>query len=529
MKIKYINIGLLFIFFVSVLFTACENEKWNEHYNVNPAVVSDKNLWETIKSNPEYSIFAWAIKKTGYDKMLSSSQMFTIWLPDNTAASHIDTTNTDIDTEMLLREFVQNHIARFTFTASVTKNISVLLTNKKVLTFEFQNSEYLIDDIRLKNKNIIAKNGIIHVTENTIPFFSNLWEYMSRDQELDSLKNFMFSYNKIFFDESKSIPGDVNEFGETVYLDSVIYNYNTMFKIMGAINDEDSTYSVVFPTNEAWVKAYENIKGYYNFFSTAETKITADTLQRKYTLRALTQDLVFSHANQQMDADTLISTNRNKFYKPFNQAYKSVPASNGIIYLTNELKYNSWESWNKEIRIEAERSTGRSNTWSSLFERTYNDIEFLVSNKRFIEVTPTTSSVNPTVSFEIPNTLSGVLNPDSSIMNGTAYNVYCVFVPNKVKTSAAKPNKVSFTLTYQSSDRGRIVNVTYSNKGNGYITDSENMTKVLIAPKVVFPFSEYGFDIPNVKLKVNSLVSSKETVTYTRDMLIDCIIFEPVR
>ncbi|MBN2765250.1 MAG: fasciclin domain-containing protein [Paludibacteraceae bacterium] len=529
MKIKYRNIGLLLILFVSVLFTACENEKWNEHYRIDPSIVSEKNLWETIESNPEYSIFAWAVKKTGFDKMLSSSQMFSIWLPDNIAAAHIDTTDNNIDKEILLREFVQNHIARFSYPASGLKESRILLMNKKVITFKHENSDFLIEGIRLKTKNIVTANGIIHIIETPIPFFSNLWEYLSKDQELDSIKNYLFSFNELYFDANKSIPGDVNENGETVYLDSVIYNYNIMFRQLGAINNEDSTYSVIFPTNSAWVKGYDDVKSYYNYFSTPETQITADTLQRKHTLRALTQDLVFSHTKQQMDADTLISTNRNKFYKPFEQAFTSFPASNGMIYMTNEIKYNSWESWNKEIKIEAERSSGRINTWSSLYERTYNDIELVVSNNRFVEVTPTTSSVNPTVTFEVPNTLSGELNPDSTINKGTAYNVYCIFAPNKLKTPSPKPNKVTFTLTFQSSDRGRVVNVNFTNQSAGFITDPEQMTKVLIASKVTFPYAEYGLETPNVKLKVNSNVSSKETATYTRDMLIDCIIFEPVR
>lgn len=530
MKIKFKNIGFLLFLTLLVSFTACESEKWNEHYNIDSSVVSEKNLWETIKSNPDFSIFAWAVKKTGYDQMLSSSQMFTIWVPDNQAAALIDTTDTNVNNDSLLKEFVQNHITRFSYPASGAKEVRILLLNKKIMTFKPENGEYYIGDIKLKQKNILTKNGVLHVIENQIPFFNNVWEFLSKGIELDSVRNYLFSFDKIYFDAEKSIPGDVNEKGETVYLDSVIYNYNIMFWRLGAMNNEDSTYSVLLPTNTAWEKSFNNIKHYYNYYYLSEaTKITADTLQRKNTLYALTKDLVFSHTWQNMNNDTLISTNRNKFYKPFDQSALSFPASNGKVYITNDLKINHWESWNKEILIEAERTSGRTNTWSNLYERTYNDIEYLVSNKKFIEVSATTASVNPTVTFEVRNTLSGALNPDSTIKKGAAYNVYCVFVPQKVKTIVPKPNKVSFTLTYQSADKGKIVNVNYTNGTTGYITDPEKMTKVLIASKVTFPYSEYGLETPNVKLKVNSNVSAKETAVYTRELLIDCIIFEPVR
>lgn len=103
MKIKFKNIGFLLFLTAMVSFTACESEKWNEHYSIDPSIVSEKNLWETIKENPDFSIFAWAVKKTGYDQMLSSSQMFTIWVPDNQAAALIDTTDTNVNNDSLLK------------------------------------------------------------------------------------------------------------------------------------------------------------------------------------------------------------------------------------------------------------------------------------------------------------------------------------------------------------------------------------------------------------------------------------------
>ena len=266
MKIKFKNTGLLLFLAALVGFTACESEKWNEHYSVDPSIVSDKNLWETIKENPDFSIFAWAVKKTGYDQMLASSQMFTIWIPDNQAAAMIDTTETDVDKDMLLKEFVQNHITRFSYPASGTKDVRILLLNKKIMTFKPVDNDFYIGEIKLKQKNILTSNGVIHVIEDQIPFFNNVWEFLSKGIELDSVRNYLFSFNEIYFDAEKSIPGDVNEMGETVYLDSVIYNYNVMFWRLGAMNNEDSTYSVLLPTNMAWERSYNSIKNFYNYY-----------------------------------------------------------------------------------------------------------------------------------------------------------------------------------------------------------------------------------------------------------------------
>lgn len=543
MRIQLKNIGslLLALLVITVALSSCESENWKKHYDLDQAVVSDKNAWETIKADPQFSKFAWAARVTGYDKVLSSSQMLTIWVPENSALANLDTTSTNVDKDALLKEFVQNHVSRFSYPASGTKESRILLMNKKQLNFKNLNSEFYIGDAKTVKNNIVASNALIHVISTQVPFFRNIWEYISKTEDLDSIRSFFFSYNKIVFDEAKSIPGGVNDNGQIVYLDSVIYNYNQMFTRLGEINSEDSTYSMLIPTNTAWNSSYAKIQNYYNYYyNTPANKITADTLQRKNTMLALTRDLVFSHSVQEMTNDSLISNNVDnrytysressikKFYKPFANAFKIDRASNGMVYVTNEIPYLDWESWHRPITIEAERTSGRISTWANIFERNYQDIEFAVSGKRYIEVNPTTASVNPTVTFDVPNTLSGQLNTDGTIKQGGAYNIYVVMLPNKLKSSNnPKPNKLNFSLTYTSEDKGKLKTVDYNNNKLSYETDPLKLSKVLVASNVVLPYCEVGLITPTVKFKVTSNVASKETSTHTRDLLIDCVIFEP--
>ncbi|MGC3978586.1 MAG: fasciclin domain-containing protein [Paludibacteraceae bacterium] len=303
MKIHTKKIGLLPLLILTglLVFSSCNDDKWDEHYNADPSIVSGQTVWQTIKETPQLSKFAWAVRKTGYDKMLSSSQMLTVWAPDNDATDNIDTTITSIKNEILLKEYVQNHISKYSYPASGTVNSRIKLLNGKQVIFTSNNGEYSIDDIQLKEKNKVASNGLIHVIGKRIPFFNNIWEYLSKISDVDSIKSYLYSYDKLIFDEAKSIPGDVVD-GKTVYLDSVIYNSNAMFSYLGAMNDEDSTYTMLLPTNAAWKTAYSKIKNYYNYYSSsADTKITADTLQRRYTLLSLIQDLLYSHTIQKMD------------------------------------------------------------------------------------------------------------------------------------------------------------------------------------------------------------------------------------
>ena len=533
MKIQFKNIGfsLLILLAGAFIFSSCENESWNDHYKVDSEIVSDQTLWEVIQANPNLKKFAWALKKTGYDKYLSNSQMHTVWAPVDAASTNIDTTNVSIDNMVLTKEYVKNHISRYKYAASGAKKSKVTLLNNKVAYFGMEGTEYYFSDNKLLSKNTVASNGILHVIGNKLPFFDNLWEYLAKDTRLDSIRKYLYSFDKITFDASRSTPGDVNEDGETVYIDSVLYNSNKMFTLLGKLEREDSTYTAIWPTNTAWITAYDKVKEYYRYYSTANTKYPADTLQRNYTRLAMVQDLVFSNTIQKSPGDSLVSTAKNAFYNPqylFAGAEKVV-ASNGLAYLTDELKYNHWLSWNKEILVEAEKSKGRTNTWSNVYDRTYSgNIYVGISGKRYVEVISSTTSVNPTIQFEIPNILSGKLNNDSTIAYGAAYNIYCVFVPMSIRSASPKPNKVKFSVLY-TGETGKIVTLNFDNKGLSYITDKNKLTKVLMASKVTFPFSEKGLDNYSVKVKVSSNVSAKETVEFTRDLLIDCIILEPVQ
>jgi len=518
MRLKNIVTFLLLIICSIVIFSSCDNENWNEHYSINENVVSDNTLWETIQMTPNLVKFAQILKNAGYDKVLSESQMFTVWAPVDSALVDFN-----MDSTLLVKEFICNHITRFSYPATGAFETKISVLNTKVLIFKSIGSDFFFGDAKLIQKNLVSSNGILHLIDKRVSFFSNIWEYLEKDQRLDSVRNYLFSYNQIIFNEKNSIPGDVNAEGKTVYLDSVFYNANVLFKRLGYLSSEDSTYNVILPTNTAWTNSYNNIKTYFRYYAnSASAKISADTLQRQYTMNALVKDLMFSNNMQPSPTDSLISTQKDVFYLPqylFGGADKVV-ASNGNIYITNELKYNHWESWNKTITVEAEKLTGRDNTMSSVFNRNSNGSVITgISGNRYIEVMPTTSASNPTISFEIPNSLSGA-----------AYNIYCVFVPVTAASANAtdlKPCKVNFQLTYL-NEAGTAFTQAYNNSSQSYITEKDKISKVLVVSNFKFPYCDFGLDKVNVKLKVISNVAQNQTTLYTRELLIDCIVLEPV-
>lgn len=385
--------------------------------------------------------------------------------------------------------------------------------------------------------------------EYTVNFEDNIWEAIANQPGLDSLHNYLYSFNQSILNTERSTPWDVNEFGEITYKDSVVENHNAILNRIGLLNNEDSSYIAILPTDTAWRRSYARNSPYFNYYynpakpNVNPTKFTADTLQRKYTGFSIVQDLVFSKSMQQAPSDSLTSTTSSIFRQPsylFNGTIEH-SASNGKYYVCDSLRYHDYESWNKEIRIEAEQSSTRiQDSYSSFYERNYVGSDTIsVSQKKYIEIVPYYPLTAANVTFSIPNTLSGKLNADKSKAVGASYNIYCVFLPATIK-GVAKPAKVGFTLTYTDPNSVSpkpsfgLVSFTYVNKDtNGvaayYPISAFYPTKQLIAANVTFPYSEYGLNSPSVKIKVMNYAKTSELATYTRDLLIDCIILEPVR
>ena len=172
MKIQFKNIGFSLLILLAGIFSfsSCENESWNDHYSVDSEIVSGQTLWEVIQATPNLKKFAWALKKTGYDKYLSNSQMHTVWAPVDSASNNVDTTNLSIDNLLLTKEYVKNHISRYKYAASGSKMLKVTLLNSKVTNFGLNGVDYYFADNKLLSKNKVASNGLLHVIGKKQPF-----------------------------------------------------------------------------------------------------------------------------------------------------------------------------------------------------------------------------------------------------------------------------------------------------------------------------------------------------------------------
>ncbi|MDP4272404.1 MAG: fasciclin domain-containing protein, partial [Bacteroidota bacterium] len=511
MRKKKFNLTAI-ITLILIVFTSSCKDDWGDHYNFKSTEKSDLNLTEYIKSQGDLSKFAQMLAISGYDTILAKHQTYTVWAPDNSALAGFALTDTAI-----IRNLVENHITRFSHPTAAIDTVQLRMLDNKLITFaKGAGSAYSFGGKSLTSSNVATTNGILHTINGYVPYLSNLWESIGQKPGLDSLKAYLYSQSKLEFDKDASTQlGYVG--GKMVY-DSVFTLTNKFLTQRGALNNEDSIYTVLLPNIEAWTSSYQKIKEYYK---SSLVEKNGGALQRQRTQATLVQDLVFKGLiSNPSAADSLISTNSNIFQNPDTlfRNTQSYEASNGLAFVTNSLNFKAKESWNKTIRIEAEdEGYGRSKSNCDLYVRSGLGSAFNVSGDKYLIAEPnTTSSISKVfVKFPIPNTLS------------TKYNIYCVFVPTIITDiTDTRPCKVNVYLSYIASGKTTPTEIPLvTNKE----TTGTQTTKLLVASNYQFPYcnlidpESFAITDITVALRVENAAKTSETTKYNRTMRLDCI------
>lgn len=510
---------MLVLLTISTSLVSCK-EEWDDHYSAVPADKLDVNVWEYIESQEELSVFAQMLKSTGYDKLLTQSQTFTVWAPNNTALAGVNLNDAD-----KVLKIVENHITRFSLTTSGLSTKVITSLNNKLHPFSKSALAAIFAGKSIVKSDIAVKNGIIHIINEYAPYKQNFWEYLNEEEGLDSLRTFINSLTTMVLDVDKS-------FVDGVLIDSIMKPSNVILDYLAAMDKEDSIYSIIMPDNNAWDEAYAKIYPYFRSLP----KDGGEENQRAMTQGYIVNNLYFrGRQTMPLTVDTLVTTNGFSFTEP-NQLFEGAQVSdlsNGLAYKTSNFNFKSNELWHRPIKVEAETSGyGRLAVNYAINTTASIGTGFDVSRGYFITAIPqTTSNISPVyIEFPIPNTLSG------------KYNIYCVFVPTIiVDTTDLRPNKVRFSLTYVNNAGNKVTQTVNANNqvqtsGTAAIftTDPTQMTKMLAVKEFEFPYANVNWskatDI-TVALRVANAAGATgaELTNFNRTLRIDCIILEPVQ
>jgi len=535
---------------------------------VNPS--ADKTLWENIESNPQLTKFAQLVKKTGFDKDLQSSHYYTVWAPVDDA---IDMSQYEsMDSMRLLNEFVENHIAEYNHAASGSIDERIRALNNKAFNFKGDGQSYTFDEIALNEPNIASINGVLHTLGGVAVFYPNIYSYiLETGTDIDSLRSYFERYESTYLDTENSVIGPIVS-GKQTYIDSVLVTSNSLLSLLRSdLEHEDSSYTVLIPSDEAWINYYNKVKPCYNYLATmvaqnlSTTNIETSTLKLdnaymsdSLTKRHIVNNLVFSNndaynvkLNDDSPAfvatDSLRSTTSNKLSNPeaiLALATERVEMSNGQGFKIDSMAMYPWETYSPTINVNARRSYGRilnGNSHNQTFESSVDlaDGTTLTNTIDYLWAEPTSNYAKPELDIYLPNVRS------------TTYNFYCIFAPGydpNTDTVSTMPNKVNFTLNYCNA-KGALTDYKFSADGAenpktqvAFINDpvKRDSNGVLISDtvfigKFTFPVSYAGltqssmdYYAPNIKITTPFSQFSADMKVYTRDLRIVGLILKPV-
>lgn len=514
------------------LTTACSD--WDDHYEepVTHQAGGGLTLWQTIQQNENLTDFAEVLSKTmvfkqhkktsvSYADLLNGSQAFTVLAPVNgtfNKDSVLNLLQTNRGDSMVVRSFVGNHLS-YSLTSNMESPKEFFLMNSKRATI----GNGMALDVPLKEYNIPAKGGLLHVLERTLPYRHNLYEILLNDPSYAHLGEQLASYEEDEFSPTQSVEGGMVD-GEQVYVDSVFIEHNIMLNRVGKIADEDSTYFMVAPTDAEWQRVWQEAMEYFRYDTLV---VGGDSLQRLYANSALLGDAIFSRTIQASPKDSLVTPSYNKkypkyhvFHKPFEEGgifYGATPRefSNGTLYTTDKWPFTPQTTYQREIRTEGERKDMILGSNQISYDDR-NHVADSVSENGYLYITPE-GNANWNITFKLENTLAGT------------YDICVVVLPQTVydpTLTDLKPCRFTAEVNYVDE------NGTAQKFGDAKVkfdTDPYKVDTLVIAQDFKFPVCNYDQNNDKISVKLTCNVQAKDLVkgVFTRDLFLDCIYLRP--
>ena len=480
---------------VSCLLISCsEYSDYNSVPSAGDQPSAGITLWENISSDPQLTKFAALAQQCKFSEALNSPRFYTVWAPVDAAISEAEYSRLRAsDSATIVKQFMQQHITEYNYP------ISAALQSKTIISLNAKHHPFTqqsFDGISYDAINIPAANGVMHKLNGVSEFYPNLYENIDNLLGCDQLKNYIQKYDEYYLDVNASVIGPLRD-GKQTYLDSVMKKRNNVIRsIMRAdLEDEDSTYCMLVPNDQAWTEAYAAINPCYNYIpnmdymdlekktlvasSLKATDSKADKpaetdgeLQDSLTCRNIVQNLVFSNwykGNQPLfgngsfaPADSAYTTS-GRHLTNMQAALDHTTAinemSNGWARTIDKLTFDSWETYNPvlataypEATMKVTKLTTHNIPLDSLASRDSLFSKLPPMLRQWI--LPQTSRFFSYVAVDSANVDGTTGKPEFNFalrdVRSTTYHIYVVTVPAQVEEPRAdvKPYYLRFYLSW---------------------------------------------------------------------------------
>ena len=404
---------------------------------------------------------------------------------------------------------------------------------------------YTFDGCPLIECNNRVKNGVLHKIASPAEYKYNIMEYLKIAENVDSVSNFIYSFNETEFSPGQSIMGPIVN-GEQTYLDSVFVTNNRILNHwdgVGFLDNEDSTYTVYVPTNAAWDEFTSKSEKFFNYSleSKNPTSVKAedrDSLRQHYTRINALKYMTFSD-NEQIYVDSPDSIlpiwqNGGRVELLKSQVEEFVISekqlSNGTFKVIDKCPFTFHELFYDTIKVEAENDAMRYKTENIVeYNRSasknqlnkdslFADVE-ISGNSYFEGISPQNAPAR--ASYKLPNALSA------------KYYLAVITVPKNVtnadiEASELKPTRYTFTVAMEGQNgnifkSGNIESLP-DRVDTLFITDSKGEKVILDIPYCEL-YNTYSHEDYNLYLKVETGGNVRK---YDYTIRIDAIMLIPV-
>jgi uncharacterized surface protein with fasciclin (FAS1) repeats len=500
--------------------SAC-SDMWDEHYD-SSKMNSGNSLLVTLKKDSTLTIFAKMLQIAQLETRITGGEAFTIWAPNNAALADYKyllnspaLTTTDSVSIALV---VKNHIGRYYASTSQITSVGVneAMINGKYIMFQKVGDSFTFGGMALDlaRSNKVCSNGVLHVINGAIPFEKNTWETIKLNPEYSSIYNYIYSFDSTYIDQARSIKIGINSQGLSVY-DTVFIFSNKLFKKIGFINKEDSSFTSILPTNIAYNTAYDTYKTYYKSNGGISANYNSDSITMSNTNYAIVKNLFYRGIVDITSSDSLVSTSGTAIHDRSSlfAGCTKIPVSNGVVYKTDKLNFNLLETLLSPVTLETEKLRyGTSLDYDALVLNAtvkINQYANLISGVSggYVLIEPTSLTSKPYVEITMKGVLSG------------NYDLYCTVVPANAEdtTNVNEQTILDFSLGYFSGKTWKTKTIT-----TGIITDKTNVQEILVGSNVSIPF----FD-SKASLIIQVNVPSSQAALYSRSVRIDKIRLVP--
>lgn len=330
-------------------------DPWDEHDAVGDKAIT-KSLFTQIQANPDLSEFEALLVSTGYDQVLQTSKVFTVWAPNNTALAGI---SEDITGDSAARAmFVANHIAYQAYTTQTDEAIMrIKMVNGKYNVYD--RSAQQLGAAHITNGNTMAGNGVLHVLDTRIEPQPNLWEQVMTMEGTAHMTDFLKNLTtQVFVDTLADQIGINPDTGQPIYDTlSGLVEINYFLRNIEDLSDEDTVFTFFMLTDDAFDAAREKLAPYFQ-----DTTVAASYF---YSAWNLIKDLVVKGAYEPQGLPTPLYSADSVVIQVLQDAIVSTQTlSNGIVYVLNTLDFALTEKI-RPIVIEGEYPIGFSHDRAS--------------------------------------------------------------------------------------------------------------------------------------------------------------------